>query len=199
MAGRPGEWLMPLAFFLLVAMLLPFAIGPEPVLLARLAPGILWVGALLASLMPVNTLFSNDSADGTLDQLMVRAIAAETLVAARMMALWIGFGVPLLLAAPLAAVLLGMPMDMLVLLVPGLVAGALGLAALGVLAAAVTLGARGGGGLVALLVVPLAIPLLLFGSRPAEPGSVGLAVASALLLAALTPFAAGAALRASRG
>ena len=115
------------------------------------------------------------------------------------MALWIGFGCPLLLAAPLAAVLLGLPMEMLVLLVPGLVAGALGLAALGVLAAAVTLGARGGGGLVALLVVPLAIPLLLFGSRPAEPGSPGLAVAAALLLAALTPFAAGAALRASRG
>lgn len=199
MAGRPGEWLMPLAFFLLVAMLLPFAIGPEPVLLARLAPGILWVGALLASLMPVNTLFSMDSADGTLDQLLVREVAAETLAASRMMALWIGFGGPLLLAAPLAAVLLGLPMDILALLVPGLVAGALGLAALGVLAAAVTLGARGGGGLVALLVVPLAIPLLLFGSRPAEPGSLGLAVASALLLAALSPFAAGAALRASRG
>ncbi len=199
MAGRPGEWLMPLAFFLLVAMLLPFAIGPEPTLLARLAPGILWVGALLASLMPVNTLFALDSADGTLDQLMVRGIAAETLAAARLVALWIGFGVPLLLAAPLAALLLGMPMDVLGLLVPGLVAGALGLAALGVLAAAVTLGARGGGGLVALLVVPLAIPLLLFGSRPAEPGSVGLAIASALLLAAVAPFAAGAALRASRG
>jgi heme exporter protein B len=199
MAGRPGEWLMPLAFFLLVAMLLPFAIGPEPVLLARLAPGILWVGALLASLMPVNTLFALDSADGTLDQLMVRGIAAETLTAARLVALWIGFGVPLLLAAPLAALLLGMPFEVLGRLVPGLVAGAVGLAALGVLAAAVTLGARGGGGLVALLVVPLAIPLLLFGSRPSEPGSVGLAVASALLLAAVTPFAAGAALRASRG
>jgi heme exporter protein B len=199
MAGRPGEWLMPLAFFLLVAMLLPFAIGPEPVLLARLAPGILWVGALLASLMPVNTLFATDSADGTLDQMMVRGIAAETLAAARLLALWIGFGVPLLLAAPLAAALLGMPFDMLWLLVPGLVAGALGLAALGVLAAAVTLGARGGGGLVALLVVPLAIPLLLFGSRPEQPGSVGLAVASALLLAAVTPFAAGAALRVGRG
>lgn len=199
MAGRPGEWLMPLAFFLLVAMLLPFAIGPEPTLLARLAPGILWVGALLASLMPVNTLFAIDSADGTLDQLMVRGIAAETLVTARLVALWIGFGVPLLLAAPLAALLLGMPFEVLGRLVPGLVAGALGLAALGVLAAAVTLGARGGGGLVALLVVPLAIPLLLFGSRPAEPGSVGLAVASALLLAAVSPFAAGAALRASRG
>ncbi len=199
MAGRPGEWLMPLAFFLLVAMLLPFAIGPEPVLLARLAPGILWVGALLASLMPVSTLFALDSADGTLDQLLVRCIAAETLTAARLVALWIGFGAPLLLAAPLAALLLGMPFEMLRLLLPGLVAGALGLAALGVLAAAVTLGARGGGGLVALLVVPLAIPLMLFGSRPAEPGSVGLAIASALLLAAVTPFAAGAALRASRG
>ncbi|MGL6042952.1 MAG: heme exporter protein CcmB, partial [Sandaracinobacteroides sp.] len=79
MAARPGEWLMPLAFFLLVALLLPFAIGPEPVLLSRLAPGILWVGALLASLMPVSTLFALDSADGTLDQLLVRGIASETL------------------------------------------------------------------------------------------------------------------------
>jgi heme exporter protein B len=199
MAGRPGEWLMPLAFFLLVAMLLPFAIGPEPTLLARLAPGILWVGALLASLMPVSTLFALDSSDGTLDQLLVRGIAAETVSAARLVALWLGFGVPLLLAAPLAAILLGMDWDMLLRLIPGLAAGALGLAALAVVAASVTLGARGGGGLVALLVVPLAIPLLLFGSRPGEPGSVGLAVASALLLAAIAPFAGGAALRASRG
>jgi heme exporter protein B len=92
-----------------------------------------------------------------------------------------------------------MDWDMLLRLIPGLAAGALGLAALAVVAASVTLGARGGGGLVALLVVPLAIPLLLFGSRPGEPGSVGLAVASALLLAAIAPFAGGAALRASRG
>lgn len=198
MAARPGEWLMPLAFFLLVAMLLPFAIGPEQKLLARLAPGIFWVGAVLASLLPVATLFSTDSADGTLDQLFVRGVAAETLAVARMLALWLGFGAPLLVATPLGALLLGMESGTLMRLLPGLAAGALGLSALAVLAAAVTLGARGGGGLVALLVVPLAIPMLLFGSRPLDPGALGLAIAAALVLAAIAPFAAGAALRASR-
>lgn len=199
MAGRPGEWLMPLLFFLLVALLLPFAIGPEPRLLARLAPGILWVGALLASLIPVSTLFALDSADGTLDQLLVRGVAAETLAAARLVALWLGFGLPLLLAAPVASLLLGYPIDSLRHLLPGLLAGALGLSALAIVAGSVTLGARGGAGLVALLVVPLAIPLLLFGSTPSEPGALGLATATALLLAAIAPFAGGAALRASRG
>jgi len=198
MAGRPGEWLMPVLFFLLVAILLPFAIGPDATLLARLAPGILWLGALLASLMPVATLFSIDAADGTLDQLMVRGVATETLATSRVLALWIGFGGPLLVAAPLAGTLLNLEVGKLLVLLPGLLAGALGLSALGVLAASVTLGARGGGGLVALLVVPLAIPMLLFGSRPDEDGSLGLAVAAALLLAAVAPFAAGAALRASR-
>ncbi len=199
MAARPAEWLMPLTFFLLVALLLPFAIGPEPRLLARLAPGILWVGALLASLMPVSTLFAMDAADGTLDQLLVRGVAAETLALARMLALAFGFGAPLLLATPIAAVLLGMDAAVLPRLLPGLAAGALGLSALGVVAASVTLGARGGGGLVALLVLPLAIPLLLFGSRPMDKGALGLALAAALVLAAVAPFAAGAAVRASRG
>jgi len=198
MVGRPGEWLMPLLFFLLVAILLPFAIGPDAALLSRLAPGILWLGALLASLMPVATLFAVDAADGTLDQLMVRGVATETLATARVLALWIGFGGPLMVAAPLAAMLLNLEMARLLLVMPALLAGALGLSALGVLAAGVTLGARGGGGLVALLVVPLAIPMLLFGSRPDEAGSLGLAVAAALILAAVAPFAAGAALRASR-
>ncbi len=198
MAGRPGEWLMPLLFFLLVAILLPFAIGPDAALLARLAPGILWLGALLASLMPVATLFATDAADGTLDQLMARGVATETLATSRVLALWVGFGGPLLVAAPLAAMLLNFEMGRLLLLLPGLIAGALGLSALAVLAASVTLGARGGGGLVALLVVPLAIPMLLFGSRPDEAGSLGLAVSAALMLAAVAPFAAGAALRASR-
>jgi len=199
MAGRPGEWLMPLAFFLLVALLLPFAIGPEPSLLARLAPGILWTGALLASLMPVATLFAQDEADGTLDQLLVRGIAAETLAFARMLALAAGFGLPMLVATPVVAVLLGLQWPVMALLLPALAAGAIGLSALGIIAAAVTLGAHGGGGLVALLVLPLAIPLLLFGSQPTQAGAFGLTVAAALLLAALAPFAAGAALRASRG
>lgn len=198
-AGRPGEWLLPLAFFLLVALLLPFAIGPDVALLARLAPGILWVGALLASLIPVSTLFSIDSADGTLDQLLVRGIAAEMLAAARLLALWLGFGGPLLIATPVAALMLGVAPDILMMLMAGLLAGALGLSALAVVAGSVTLGARGGAGLVALLVVPLAIPLLLFGSSPGEPGALGLAAATALMLAAIAPFAGGAALRTSRG
>lgn len=199
MAGRPGEWLMPLLFFLLVAMLLPFAIGPDPALIARLAAGILWVGALLASLMPVQVLFAQDAADGTLDQLLVRGVATETLALARMLALWLGFGLPLLVATPIAAIFLGVDWGLLGVLLPGLLCGSLGLSALAVLAASVTLGARGGGGLIALLVVPLAVPLLLFGSRPSEPGSLGLLVATALLLGAVAPFAAGGALRISRG
>jgi heme exporter protein B len=198
MAARPGEWLMPLAFFLLVAILLPFAIGPEPGLLARLAPGILWVGALLASLLPVSTLFATDQADGTLDQYRVRGIAGETLAAARMLALWIGFALPLLVALPIAALLLGLPAMQLPVLAAALAAGSAGLAALAVAAAAFTLGARGGAGLVALLVVPLALPILLFGSRPAEPGALLLTLAAALLPVAIVPFAAGAALRSGR-
>ncbi len=198
MATRPGEWLMPLAFFLLVALLLPFAVGPEPSLIARLAPGILWVGALLASLIPVSTLFSVDSRDGTLDQLAVRGVAGETLSAARMLSVWVGFGLPLLAAAPLAGVMLGLEWGLFLPLIAGLAAGALGLSALAVLAASLSLGARGGGGLAALVVVPLAVPLLLFGSNPAEPGSLGLLVAVALVLAAVAPFVAGPALTASR-
>jgi heme exporter protein B len=148
--------------------------------------------------MPVATLVASDAADGTLDQFLVRGIAAETLAAARMLALWLGFGLPLLAAAPLAALLLNAEMALIARLLPGLAAGALGLAALAVLAGSVTLGSRGGGGLVALLVVPLALPLLLFGSRPLQPGSLGLAVAAALVLAAIVPFAAGAAIRTAR-
>ena len=132
------------------------------------------------------------------DQLLVRGIAAETLAAARLLALWIGFTGPLLLAAPLAGLLLDLPAADLPLLLAALAAGALGLSALAIIAGAVTLGARGGSGLVALLVVPLAIPLLLFGSRPGAPGGLGLCLATALVLAAVAPFAGGAALRASR-
>lgn len=199
MAGRPAEWLMPLAFFLLVAILLPFAIGPDADLIRRLSPGILWIGALLASLIPVATLFQNDSADGTLDQYLVRGAAAETIAAARMLALWIGFGVPLLVATPLSGLFLGMEAALLPRLLLALVSGALGLSALAIIAASVSLGARGGAGLVALLVLPLALPLLLFGANPNDPGAIGMGIATALLLSAIAPFAAGAALRVSRG
>lgn len=199
MAGRPGEWLLPMLFFLLVAIVLPFAVGPDPTTLAGLAPGILWVGALLASLMPVATLFALDAADGTLDQLAVRGVEGELLAAARMLALWLGFAGPLLLVLPLAALFLAMDFAGLGGLALALFAGSLGLSALATVAAALTIGARGGGGLVALVIVPLAVPMLLFGSRPGEPGALLLTAAAALILAALAPFAAGAALRAGQG
>lgn len=197
-ALRPGQWLLPMLFFLLVGLLHPFALGPEAALLRRLAPGIAWTAALLASLIPVGTLYAADRADGTLDQLAVRGIAMETLAAARLLALWGAFSLPILAALPLALLFLGGGFDALPLLAPALALGGAGLSALAGLAGALTVGARGGAGLVALVVLPLALPLLIFGSRPDQPGALGLLAASTLLLAALAPFGVAAALRSAR-
>lgn len=196
--ARPGQWLLPAGFFLLVALLFPFALGPDQTMLARLAPGIAWTAALLASLIPVASLYVIDQADGTLDQFGVRAIAFETLALARILALWAGFLLPILAALPVAALFLGFSWAGLPLLAGSLAIGALGLAALANIAAALTLGAQGGAGLVALLVVPLAIPLLIFGSRTDAPGALALLAAATLVLTALAPFAVGATLRAAR-
>ncbi|MFA7439582.1 MAG: heme exporter protein CcmB [Sphingomonadaceae bacterium] len=196
--ARPGQWLLPTVFFLLVALLFPFALGPDQTLLARLTPGIAWTAALLASLIPVASLYAIDQADGTLDQFGVRAIAFETLALARILALWAGFLLPILVALPVAALFLGFAWDGLPLLAASIAIGSLGLAALANVAAALTVGAQGGAGLVALLIVPLAIPLLIFGSRADATGAMGLLAAATLVLAALTPFAVGATLRAAR-
>jgi len=190
---RPGAALLPVVFFVLVAALFPFAVGPDARILARLAPGVIWVAALLASLLPVETLVAPDLADGTLDQVAVRGIALETWAAARLAAHWIGFAVPLLLALPVAGVLLGLP-D-LGLLAAGLALGTPALAALALLAASLTAALRGGGALAGLIVVPLALPVLIFGVGAASPGALKLLAASSLVLVALTPFAAAAALR----
>lgn len=198
-AGRPGQWLLPMLFFLLVALLHPFALGPDAGLLRRIAPGLVWTALLLAALIPVATLYAEDAADGTLDQISVRGIAFETLAAARTLALWLCLGGPVLAALPVAALLLGMDSALLLRVAAGVALGSGGLAALASAGAALTLGARGGAGLVALLVLPLALPLLIFGSRPDVPGALGLLAAAALAAAALCPFAAGAALRAARG
>ena len=197
-AGRPGEWLLPIVFFLLVAIAFPFSLGPEAALLARVAPGIAWVAALLASLLPVSTLYATDMADGTLDQYAVRGVTGEMLGLSRMLSLWCAFALPLLLALPVAAIMLALPLDRLPLVALGLGIGTCGLAALSSMAAAFTLGARGGGGLVALVIIPLALPMLIFGSRPDEPGALRLLAASALLLVAISPFAAAQALKAAR-
>lgn len=200
--GRWGGVVLPLLFFLLVASLFPFAVGPEPRLLARIAGGIMWVAALLAALMPIDTLFEPDRADGTLDQLAARRMPFEFVAAARIVSHWLAFGPPLLLTVPVAAALLNLPSAMLPPLLLGLAAGTPALAALGVVAAALTTGLRGAGALAGLLVLPLALPILIFGAGamaegPAAAGAVKLLAASSLFLVALSPFAAGAALRAS--
>lgn len=195
---RPGALALPVVFFVLVAALFPFAVGPDARLLARIATGVVWVAALLASLLPIETLVAPDVADGSLDQIVVRGIALETWVAARLVAHWLGFAVPLLIALPVAAVLLGLPA--LGPLALALLLGTPALAALALLAASLTATLRGGGALAGLIVVPLALPVLIFGVAEGggggADGALKLLAASSLVLVALTPFAAGAALRA---
>jgi heme exporter protein B len=200
--ARSGARLLPVIFFVVVAILFPFAVGPDTRLLARIAGGVLWVAALLAALLPVDALFEGDRADGTLDQYVARGLALETVAAARLVSHWLGFGPPLLIAAPLGAVLLGLPGDALGPLLLGLLLGTPALASLGIIAAALTAGLRGAGGLVGLLVLPLAVPVLIFGAGMLAPGAdpgaaVKLLAAASLVLVALGPFAAGAALRAA--
>lgn len=192
---RPGALALPVLFFALVAALFPFAVGPDAKLLARIAAGILWVAALLAALLPVETLIAPDFADGTLDQVVSRGIALELVAAARLAAHWLGFALPLVAALPVAGVLLGLPLGQLGRLALGLLVGTPGLAGLALVAASLTAGLRGGGALAGLIVLPLALPVLIFGAGLASPGALTLLAASSLALTAIAPFAAAAALR----
>ena len=195
---RPSALAVPVVFFVLVAALFPFAVGPDARLLARIAGGVVWVAALLAALLPVETLVAADRADGTLDQLVSRGIALEIVVAARLVAHWLGFALPLLLALPVAGVLLGLDGATLRQTALGLLLGTPGLAALALIAASLTAGLRGGGALAGLIVLPLALPVLIFGVGLASGsggGALKLLAASSLVLVAVAPFASGAALR----
>lgn len=197
--ARPADLLLPPAFFLIVAILFAFALGAEAPLLARAATAILWVAALLASLLPVGTLYAADEADGTLDQLAVRGIAAEMLALARILSTSLMLVVPLLAALVPALILLGVPLAAGPRLAAALALGTVGLAALANVVGALTLQARGGGGLVAVLLVPVALPILIFGSGLEAAGAFRLLAASALVLVALSPFATAMALRLARG
>lgn len=198
---RSGSWWLPVAFFLLVATLYPFAIGPDAPILARTGGGILWVGALLSALLPVERLFAPDRDSGALDQFALRGIADESIAAAKVISHTAGFAIPLLLATIPGSILLNLPGDALVRLIIGLAIGSPALAALTVMIAAITLGQRGAGALGGLLMLPLAVPILIFGAGMLEDrgndAPLFLAAAS-LLLVASTPFVAGAALRAAR-
>jgi heme exporter protein B len=200
--GRRGGTMLPLLFFLAVAMLFPFAVGPDGPLLARTGGGVIWVAALLAAILPLDRLIEPDIELGVFDQLALRGISEEATVAVRVLAHWLSFGPPLMIAALPAAALLGLPGETLRLVELGLLAGTPGLAALGVTVAALTAGLRGGMALAGLLVIPLAVPLLIFGAGSlSDAGESGLALCAAvsLVLLAIAPFAGGAAIRATRG
>ena len=199
--GRRGGAVLPVLFFVATAMLFPFAVGPDPVLLARAGGGIVWVSALLAAILPLDRLLAPDLEQGFFDQFAVRGIAEEAVVAVRLIAHWLSFGPPLMLAALPAAALLGLHADTLRTVEWGLLAGTPGLAAIGLMIAALTVSLRAGAALAGLLLIPLAVPLLIFGAGALSTGGAsGLALTAAisLLLCAITPFAGGAAIRAAR-
>ncbi len=200
-AWAQGGAVLPLLFYLLVATLLPFAIGPDKMLLARIGGGLLWTAALLAALLPVERLVAPDLASGTIDQFVVRGMSEEAIGAAKLAAHWIAFGPPLMIATVAAAGLLGLDGSTLLRLEIGLAIGTPGLAALALATAALTAGLRGASALSGLVMLPLAIPLLIFGAGAlgeAGAGATKLLAATSLLLVAGAPFVAGAALRAGR-
>lgn len=198
-----ADTLAAVLFFVLAGSLFPLAIGPAPETLGRLAPGIVWVCALLAALLPLDRLFGADLEDGSLDQLMLSGLPGSAVAAAKALAHWVVTGLPLLLAAAPLATMLRMDADGLPALLGGLLPGTLALSLLGTMGAAMVLGARRGGVLLPLLVLPLATPVLIFGAAAADAAATGqsprphLLLLCAVLAAAvpLCPLAAGAALR----
>jgi len=198
--GSGALWL-PILFFLLVATAFPFAVGPDAPLLARTGGGMLWVAALLAALLPIDRLVRPDRDAGVLDQLAVRGVADEVIAAVKILAHAIGFGLPLLIALFPAAALLAQDAGRVETLATGLAIAIPALASLAVLSASLTAGLKGGNAIGGLLVLPLAVPLLIFGAGMLDPsgrGAIKLLAAVSLLLTAIGPFAAGAALRGLR-
>ncbi|MFA6123156.1 MAG: heme exporter protein CcmB [Sphingomonas sp.] len=196
-AWASGGIVNALAFFLLVTILFPFAVGPDTALLARIGGGVIWAAALLAALMPVERLVGPDAEGGVLDQLSVRGFSMPTVAAAKIAAHWLGFGPPLMLATVVAAGLLGLSAQTLGAVELGLLIGTPGLAALAVATAALVTGLRGAGSVAGLVMLPLAVPLLIFGAGSIDGGvgALKLLGAVSLMLLAGAPFVAGAAMR----
>jgi len=186
-------------FFLLAATLFPFAIGPDAPLLARIGGGVVWAAALLAALLPVDRLVAPDLEAGVYDQLAVRGQSLAAIAAIAALAHWIAFAPPLMAAAVIAAGLLGIPADQLLLVEAGLAIGTPGLAALAVATAALTASLRSAGAVAGLVMLPLAVPLLIFGAGALSGGGSALKLLAAvsLVLVAGAPFVAGAAIRAA--
>lgn len=199
-AWSGGGLLLPVAFFLLVATLFPFAIGPDAALLARIGGGVAWAAALLAALLPIERLVAHDVDTGVVDQLVVRGWSETSIAAAKTIGHWLGFAPAVMLAAALSAALLGIDGTTLLALEVGLLLGTPGLAALGVATAALVAGLRGSGAVAGLVMLPLALPLVIFGAGGIEggAGALKLLAATNLLLCVGGPIVAGAAMRIGR-
>ena len=198
-----GGFGLGLAFFLLLAVIVPLGVGPEPATLAKIAPGILWVGALLSCLLSLDRIFALDFEDGSLDLLASSPLPMEGAVAVKALAHWLVTGLPLVLVAPVLGVLLNLPIPGYLWLVVSLALGTPALSVIGAFGAALTVGLKRGGLLMSLLVLPMYMPALVFGAEVVKRGAASMAVATPLaLLAAITagalallPFAAAAAIR----
>lgn len=198
-----GGFGLGLAFFLIVTTLVPFSVGPQSALLATIAPGVLWLGALLACLLSLDRLLALDWEDGSLDLLATAPLPLEGVVSIKALAHWITTGLPLVLAAPVLGVLLNLPASGYAWLMVSLILGTPALSVIGTFGAALTVGLKRGGLLLSLLVLPLYVPTLIFGAEVARRGAAGMETATPLLMLsgisaaviALLPFASAAVLR----
>jgi heme exporter protein B len=204
LAVRAGGGLgLGLAFFLIVVVLVPFAVGANTDLLSRIAPGVLWIGALLACLLSLDRILALDFEDGTLDLLATAPVPLEAALSIKALAHWITTGLPLVLAAPILGVLMSLPPQGHLWLVVSLLLGTPALSVIGTFGAALTVGIKRGGLLLSLLVLPLYVPTLIFGAEAARRGAAGADISTPMLLMAgisagviaLMPFASAAALR----
>ena len=198
-----GGFGLGLAFFLLIAVIVPLGVGPEPATLAKIAPGILWVGALLSCLLSLDRIFALDFEDGSLDLLATSPVPMGGVVAVKALAHWLVTGLPLVLVSPVLALLLNLPGAGYLWLMLALLLGTPALSVIGAFGAALVVGIKRGGLLLSLLVLPMYLPTLIFGAEVVKRGAAGLAVSTPVaLLAAITagalallPFAAAAAIR----
>lgn len=202
---RPGEWLQPLAFFLIVMLLFPLALDPEPQLLRAIAPAALWVALLLAAMLALDFLFREDGRDGTLEQFALSGQPFSALLLAKTFTHWLLTGLPLAVVGPLTAMALGAPASAMPGVLAALLLGSASLSLLGAIGAGLTLGLRRGGALLSLLLLPLSVPALIFGARATELAMLGESAAAplyllgalAVLSLTLAPLAAAAAVRIS--
>ncbi len=202
---RQSDVLTTLFFFIIVVSLFPLSVGPEMNMLRTMAPGVVWVAALLASMLSLGRMFSNDYLDGTLEQMLLSPQSLSLLVLGKALAHWLVTGVPLVLMAPVLGIQYDLPVDALFVLTTALLLGTPVLSLIGAIGAALTLGLRGGGVLVSLLVLPLYIPVLIFGAGAVEANMAGvgfdahLSLIGAFLLVSLVfaPWAAASSLRVS--